>query len=1269
MSSINSLWKAFSGGGCKRTIQLLTVTFGVLLLCLPAFSQGNLGRIMGTVTDQSGGVVAGATVTVLDVARGISRTLTTDDAGEYNAPNLTPGGFTVRVEAKGFKKIERQNVDVGVGKEIRVDLTLQPGEQEQTVTVTEAVPLVETTNATLGGTLDNADIVDMPLNGRNYQLLLGLRPGVMVQPGGGPWTQSTNGVRPDESVWMVDGVINSNFMDARPILGMPSPITDGATILPVDAIQEFNTMENPKAEYGWKPGAVVNVGIKSGTNQIHGSAYAFGRDGSWGARNAYNIAPLAGGCPLSSCDKLPVQLKQFGGVVGGPIIKDKLFFFGGYEGLRSFIGQALATSGAGVPGTATEGDPKLSFVDAINCLQFATDCGSRGVPTGPIAVSPVTLKLTGCTVGATAAATACTGGFFPNVGAANGYLSTFPNSNTSNNGIGKIDFHPNDKNSISGLLAISKYSAVGEDHAYINPIFLNTFPITTWTDTENWIYTPSSTTVNEVRFGYDRMTISQASLDAGVADPINTGLTAAAGFPNIAIKGFNSFGTQHNRPQTSGPNPYYDFQESISYLKGKHSFKFGGEYTHLEADSLIPDTGRGKFSFNGGKASSLNPAFTCPAGVTSCPSTPLEDFLSGDLTNGVALVGNAKRTMHWSESAVFAQDDWRVTPKLTVNWGLRYSYESPIREANNQWANFDPNSPTGLVQQGASSAATMWHPDTKDLSPRVGFAWDVTGKGTTVVRGGFSIMYSTFTAVMWMNQNTFQNSTAVSIAANPTGALLQTGGCSITAPVSCPTAGGNIQLGSATFSANAMCWDPALASSCATGGPTAFPSGGQIACGDGLPGDAAPCNLLAVDPNLKTPYVENFNFGIQHQFGTNWSLEVGYVGNHGARLTGFADINQAPAGAGYCLNSLTAAQKADACKGFVAPVSIGDYQALVGGGISSQAAQEARPLFSKFPYIGFINQMTNNTRSNYNSLQATLTKRLSHGLSFIAGYTYAHGLDSGSLNRFGMLPQFGTADQYADGDFDVRHRFTLTATYNIPGIKGYGQVLEGWQINAIANLQSSQPWRINDGGNDFNGTNDNSDLWDFSGNRSSFKSGFNTIPYCTAGDLAGTGASCVVTSTITTLNDAPLGNSSALWQDCVGQATTLAKQATLLQAGCYASANGSGVMTPNGLGQFGSMGRNIFRDSGFRSFDFSVFKNFTFKERYGVQFRAEFFNILNHPIAANPYGASSNFNSNNDPSAVGTFGGAGGTPDVIAGNNVVGSGANRDIQLGLKLSF
>src|SRR5579863_2172331 len=339
MNSFNSMSEGSWSGWCKNTSKFLTVAFAALLLCVPAFSQGNTGRILGTVTDQSGGVVVGATVTVIDTERGITRTLTTADAGAYNATNLTAGNYTVRAEAKGFKKLERQNIVIEVGHEVRIDLTVQPGEQNQTVTVTESVPLVETTNASMGGTLENTDIVDLPLNGRDYQNLLALRPGVQLYPGGGPWTQSANGTRPDESVWMVDGVINFNPFDARPMMGMPGPFQDAATVLPIDAIQEFNVIENPKAEYGWKSGAVVNVGIKSGTNQVHGSAYAFGRTTGWDARNYFNVAPIGGSCLTnpavpSACDQVPVAVKQFGGVVGGPIKKDKLFFFGGYEGFR-----------------------------------------------------------------------------------------------------------------------------------------------------------------------------------------------------------------------------------------------------------------------------------------------------------------------------------------------------------------------------------------------------------------------------------------------------------------------------------------------------------------------------------------------------------------------------------------------------------------------------------------------------------------------------------------------------------------------------------------------------------------------------------------------------------------------------------------------------------------------------------------------------------------------------------------------------------------------
>ena len=1217
----NTVGKRSLSGWRRNAIQVLFATLAVLVLCVPAFSQGNAGRILGSVFDQSGGTIAGATVTVVDTERGINRTLTTDDAGEYNAPNLTPGTYTVRAEAKGFKKLERQNVVVEVGHEVRVDLTVQPGGQEQTVTVTEQVPLVETTNATLGGTLDNADIVDMPLNGRNYQNLLGLRPGVMLQVGGGPWTQSTNGVRPDESVWMVDGVINHNFFDARPIAGMSSPITDAASILPIDSIQEFNLMENPKAEYGWSPGAVVNVGIRSGTNSLHGTAYGFYRSSNWDARNYWNITSSGGSCALGGlalCDKPPTQLKQFGASAGGRIIKDKLFFFGNYEGLRDLIGNAF---GATVPETvASTKAPKTvncsaaelavnatadcakSMVDAINNVALS------GGPFNPALISSVSNAVAGCTLGATAAATACTGGLFPNNQTSTGYLSTIPNVNNSNNGVGKIDYHINDKNNVNGVLVISRYLGDGEDRAFINKIYANNFVINNWTASGNWDYTPNSTMVNEVRFGYNRMTFLTGSDDASIPSPIKTGLTVA-GQPTVSIGGFARLGTWHNRPQAISPNPYWDVQDSLSYLTGKHALKFGGEYTHIEADSLIPDFGRGQINF-----------------------ADLQSFFAGTPSNGNVLIGNPQRRMLWSNLAGFVEDDWRLSPKFTLNLGMRYEYKSPIRAFNDLWANFDPNSPTGLIQQGTPGHNTMWNPDRGNFSPRVGFAYDVTGKGATVVRGGFSIIQSSFTAVEWMNQNQFQNDSGVSLAANPTGALIDDGaGCLTAVPVTCKSLGGNIAVKAATVSLTSSDWN---------GTVFANSTGGKLACGSGG-ANTAQCDLMGVDPNLKTPYVMNFNLGVTHAFGENMSLEVSYVGNHGARLTGFADVNQ-------CTPYDT----------------------------SNKALSCVRPYSIPFPYFKVINVMTNDARSNYNSMQATLTKRMSHGVSFTAGYTYAHGLDSGSLNRFALLPQNANnpGAEYGNSDFDVRHRLTVTGTYNIPGIKGFAQALEGWQLNGIVTLQSSQPWLANDYGNNFSGSGDKSDRWDFFGNPSDFKGTQNSIPWCTGPVDGGCSSASGVTGATYCTGGGPgtgaggacdAATSKAMWDKCLAVAPDLN---TLAAGGCFVS--GNSVMTPPKAGTFGTMGRNIFRDSGFKNVDFSVFKNFTFKERYTAQFRAEVFNLFNHPIFENPYGASNGSSKgNNDMSQQSAFGGATGTPDVVAGNPVVGSGSARDVQVGLKLTF
>src|SRR3984893_13943665 len=301
------------------SFSILGAFLALFLTCTSLFSQGSAGRIQGSVLDQSGAAIPGATVTVEDVQRGNSRTLTTDQAGAFNAPNLLPGTYKVRAEFKGFKTVERQNITLEVGQDLRLDLTLQPGEQTQVVNVTESVPLIETTNAELGGTLQNQVINDLPLNGRNFENLLDLRPGVSKYPGNSGWSTSTNGLRPHDNYFMVDGINSNDPWMAQSIMNAVMAAGDAGTILPIDAIDEFKLQLNPRAEYGWKPGAVVNVGIKSGSNQIHGTAYAYGRTDASDAKDYFAVSAP------------PLSLQQFGASVGGPVKKNKLFYFANFE--------------------------------------------------------------------------------------------------------------------------------------------------------------------------------------------------------------------------------------------------------------------------------------------------------------------------------------------------------------------------------------------------------------------------------------------------------------------------------------------------------------------------------------------------------------------------------------------------------------------------------------------------------------------------------------------------------------------------------------------------------------------------------------------------------------------------------------------------------------------------------------------------------------------------------------------------------------------------
>ncbi|MFZ1008781.1 MAG: hypothetical protein WAN65_18225, partial [Candidatus Sulfotelmatobacter sp.] len=714
----------------------------------------------------------------------------------------------------------------------------------------------------------------------------------------------------------------------------------------------------------------------------------------------------------------------------------------------------------------------------------------------------------------------------------------------------------------------------------------------------NWIWTPTTRLVNEARVGYNRL--YQPTLPGDLNTPasaygLDTGVSGpeTGGLPRIGFGGYFFPGLGGFKwPKFQGPDSITQFIDHISYTVGKHAIKFGGELHYDDVKNAAYGNARGSVTFLGGVASA-NPG---PNG-----SAPLEDFFAGAPFKSSVTVGNPTLQLHNWAYAGFFQDDFRATRNLTINFGVRYEFSSVPQEAHNLLGNFDPN--VGLVQVG-HQISSLWNPDHKNFGPRAGFAWDIGGNGRTVVRGGGGLIYET---VNWQSFVAFNN--AFGPGSVPTGAPIDAAG---------DTSGGTITTGNVTiknFLSYPATWD-------AANGP--LYGGSTINCFN------SPCPIMTVDRGLTTPYVWNWTLNLQHAFNSNLSIEAAYVGNHGSNLTGIRDINQPPVGS--------------------------DYNPLCAEGNSPD--QLCLPFNGKFPYLANIFQMGNVYRSNYNGLQVTLNARNYHGLSMVAGYTYSHALDDVGANwDFGYgsgLPQnaHNVAAEYANSDFDIRHRLTVSLTYAIPGRKGFGQLREGWELNSIITLESPQYWGPIDEGTDAAGVGPlpvsppaNSPIrWSFYGKTSDFKSQKGVgIPY-----FAGASNQACATQAATVDGGA------------VGPSTT-----SLNMFGCYA--NGSSVMIPPPLGQFGNMSRNMFEDTGFRNFDFSLAKNFHFGETMRLQGRVEFFNIFNHPSFANPYGGQNGFGLN-DPS-VQPFGCGCATPDVAAANPAVGSGGPRSVQLGMKFTF
>lgn len=1155
-----------------------------LLFCLPAHSQ-TLGRISGIVTDSSGGAISGATVTVTDVARGIPRNVTTDNTGQYVAPNLIPGTYTVHAAYMGFRPYDRQDISLEVGGDVHVDITLQPGEQTQAVTVTGEAPAITTTNAQLEGTINANALSDLPFAGHNYVQLLGLLPTLQLRPGSGagPTQNNSNGLRGEYNVYVLDGVADQMAYYTTSAIngGYPAGGPEQAVLLPTNAIQEFNVIENSKAEFGWRPGAQLNVAMKSGTNAFHGTGFALGRDTSLMARNAF--------FPFTT----PTAYEDYGGTFGGPVQKDKLFFLLGYEGQRYGVGNPRF---ANVPSTAAGLGAASSLPDAIN------DLSKHGK-----APSQLSLNLAGCVLGPPVTCAAGSG-LFSNNTASTRQAVDFLTSGGTDNGVAKVDYHLNDHNNFSAEffdgdgIAVAPVSAVTQPY-WSTPLEVRTSVARAW-----WTWVPNSAWVNDARFGWDNSrSTNSPSYDcepqSGAPNYTALGFVGGGticGLPLITIGGFTN-GTGANASQVLGgatgtdeTSGYWRWLDTVSYNHGNHIFRFGGEFVYARLIiSLQTDQAKGVINFNNNVA-----ALNAFAGATA-----LDNFMAGIVTSATLLTGTIPRKFTYPEYAAFAQDDWRILPRLTLNLGLRYEYTSPIHEANNLIGNIDLTSPTGITQGGQLYKLDPWA-----FAPRIGLAWDVTGRGKTVVRTGFNIIYQNPTVNPFITPGASLNTI-------PTGLPLVNGTTNV-----------NTQPGTITLHSVSISPTPASLVPWAVNTPVlASFTGTTASCTN-----TASCQIGGVVQHLEYPMVLNWNFGVQHAITNSLTLDVSYVGNRGQHLFDFTDTNEPLPGA----------------SGAAAELKRRPY-----------TANGQFPWFSEMRLMGSIGNL-----SNYNALQVTARERASHGLTFLAAYTYSHALDENSSDLMMLRPQDSRNPgvEYGNSSFDIRHRFTLGPSYLIPGKKGFAQMLQGWQATSTVSIFSGRPMNPTDAADDLSGTGQGQDRWTLGGNPSDF-SAFGTAATMPCFYNPGTASAAWQSACTPGLPQACVNAANAEPNSPVGTGVTAPNNtglASLNRLGCYMM--GNSVIVPPAQGTFGSMSRYAIYGVGFWEWDLSIIKSWRIKERITTQFRAEFYNLTN---STQFYIPNANLNS---PS---TFGAANATPDVGVNSPIVGTGGPRKIQLGLKFLF
>lgn len=945
-------------------LRLLPVFILLLTSCL--FGQTFRGTILGTVTDPSGAVVAGATITVKNTATGLERTTQTSTDGSYAIPELPIGTYTVTISQAGFQTSITREVSVNVATERRVDAQLRAGQVSEKVEVSgDLLPQVDTTSAVIGGVLTSETIADIPVNGRDYTKLIYLNPGISGSPdqisdsAGSFGTFSMNGSRGRANNFLLDGTDMNDGYRNDPAINEPGVFGDPATILPIDAVAELRVLSNGEAEYGRNSGAIINIVTKSGTNQLHGSLLEYWRSGQLGARNYFNFAPNPKNSFLNN---------QFGGSLGGPIVKDKTFFYLNYEGQRE-SGKQGGTSCVPFPQQVAHDLQLIGTPNSVTAALLARNPwptpNISSAAYNPVLPDDFTAFDQGCPTG-------------------NNLATATPFKNRVDSMIAKIDHNFTPNNLLTG-----RYYFGDSDQSFpfaqlaggLLPGFNTVTPTRVQLVSLSYVKVLNTSQVNEARLGWNRFAEGFFPEDRSF-DPstigLNTGVGAyEGGLPAINVGGFSQIGATNGVPRNRVDSNWH-FIDNYSWKFGRHDVKFGYEFRRTTIMQVIENTFRGKLSFD-----------------------DLTTFLTGDPSDGSQRQGYTRRHTYENSHGFYVQDSFRWTPRLTVNLGLRWDYFGVVGERNNLFYRFDP------AVSDTVDAGQLYDKDFNNFAPRVSFAYDITGKGRTVIRGGWGVFYDAFA------QDIFLGHFPWNCGFCPGPAYTGHG----------PGAISRLDLATGSLSPDSPVFDLT----------TVTPLG----------------EFFGTSKNLPTPYVQNFNLNVQQALGSRAVLQVGYVGTKGTKLFRFRDINQ-PNQAQITAADLACVPVLDPDNPVYCPSGYGVPRVFTDD-------------------IFYINQEESAASSIYHSIQTSLRMNAWHGLTSQVNFVWSHAIDDASDSEDFIpnqaQPQDSTIPTRAErgnSSFDIRRRFTWNLAYEFPKFGGsLPKLKNGWGFDSVLSLQDGQPFHLN----------------------------------------------------------------------------------------------------------------------------------------------------------------------------------------------------------------